>query len=81
MFASVRAPKAQDTEIVTIDPDEFGSLPAPTPILARDRDNPGREGSTGILPVSNGSADHFLTHGYDASGCVSSVASPAGTFK
>jgi RHS repeat-associated protein len=71
---------ALDTETVTIDPDGPGPLPALTRILDRSRDNLGREGSTGILPVSNGSAEHALIYGYDASGRLGSVTSPAGTF-
>jgi RHS repeat-associated protein len=71
---------ALDTETVTIDPDGYGSLPALTRILDRSRDNLGREGSTGILPVSNGAAEHFLTYGYDASGRLSPITSPAGAF-
>jgi RHS repeat-associated protein len=34
----------------------------------------------GILPVSSGSAEHSLTYGYNASGRLASVTSPAGTF-
>jgi YD repeat-containing protein len=71
---------ALDTETVTIDPDGPGFLPALTRILDRDQDTLGRERSTGILPVSNGSAEHSLTYGYDASGRLSTVTSPAGTF-
>jgi YD repeat-containing protein len=69
-----------DTETVTIDPDGPGSLPALTRILDRDQDTLGRERSTGILPVTNGSAEHSLTHDYDNSGRLSTVTSPAGTF-
>jgi RHS repeat-associated protein len=71
---------ALDTETVTIDPDGPGSLPSLTRILDRDQDALGRERSTGILPVTNGSAEHSLTYDYDASGRLSTVTSPAGTF-
>jgi YD repeat-containing protein len=48
--------------------------------LDRDRDTLGRERSTGILPVTNGAAEHTLTYDYDESGRLASVTSPAGTF-
>jgi YD repeat-containing protein len=67
-------------ETVTIDPDGSGSLPALTRILDRDQDTLGRERSTGILPVTNGAAEHSLTYAYDNSGRLSTVTSPAGTF-
>ena len=71
---------ALDTETVTIDPDGSGSLPALTRILDRDQDALGRERSTGILPVTNGAAEHSLTYDFDNSGRLGSVTSPAGTF-
>jgi YD repeat-containing protein len=71
---------ALDTETVTIDPDGPGSLPALTRILDRDQDTLGRERSTGILPVTNGAAEHSLTYDFDNSGRLSTVTSPAGTF-
>jgi RHS repeat-associated protein len=68
------------TETVTIDPDGNGPLPSLTRILDRSTDTLGRQRSTGILPVSNGSAEHSLTYDYDDSGRLSTITSPAGTF-
>jgi RHS repeat-associated protein len=48
--------------------------------LDRDQDTLGRERSTGILPVTNGAAEHSLTYDYDNSGRLWTVTSPAGTF-
>ena len=74
------APKISDTETVTIDPDGPGPQPALTRILDRRRDTLGRECATGILPVSRGAAEHFTNYGYDNSGRISTVTSPAVTF-
>ena len=80
LYAYDAATLALDTEKVTIDPDGSGSLLALTRILDHSTDNLGRESARGILPVSNGAAEHLLNYGYDTSGRLSSVTSPAGTF-
>ena len=70
---------ALDTETITIDPDGSGPLPGLTRILDRSKDVLNRD-SGFELKTESLNTENSVTYGYDASGRMSTVTSPAGTF-
>jgi YD repeat-containing protein len=69
-----------DAEMVTIDADGSGPLPAVMRHLERTTDTLGRPGGTAVLEGGGGTTEHFTNYGYDNSGRLSTVTSPAGSF-
>ncbi len=71
---------ALDTETVVIDPDGSGSLPSLTRVLDRSDDALDRQSGTAVSAVGSSTPEHFTNYGYDNTGRLSNVTSPAGTF-